>query len=420
MEYSSQLFILFLALLFSAFFSGMEIAFLASNRLKVELDRNKGNATGKILGVFYKRESFFIALLLLGNNIALVLFGIYAALLLDPIILSWGVTEPGFILVIQTVLSTLLVLIVAEFLPKALVQINPNGFLRFATTPMVIIFVLLYLPTQVIMFISNIFLFLLKTDRSNTKKVFSKIDLEHYVLDLSTRIKEEEELGNEMQILQNALDFSNIKARDCLVPRTEITAIEVEEEITVLSQLFIQTGLSKIIVYRDTIDNIIGYVHSYEMFKRPTSIKQILLPIAFVPSSIPGKELLEMFTKQSGNIAVVVDEYGGTAGIVTIEDVIEEIFGDIEDEHDVEDVLAERITDKEYRFSGRADIDFINEEYQINLPESEEYETLGGLIIHLLETIPEAGTCVELDKQTLFIEQVSDRKIEVVRIVLNA
>lgn len=421
MDHPEYLVVIVFALIFSAFFSGMEIAFLASNRLKVELDRNKGNMQGKIMGLFYKRESFFIALLLLGNNIALVLFGIYAALILDPIIVGWGIpqTDSGIILLIQTVLSTFLVLSMAEFLPKALVQINPNGFLRIATTPMVLIYGILYLPTQVVMFISNLFLRLLKTDRSNTEKVFSKIDLEHYVLDLSTRIKEEEELGNEMQILQNALDFSNIKARDCLIPRTEITAIDVKDDIDKLNHIFIDTGLSKIIVYRDTIDNIIGYVHSYEMFKRPTSIKQILMPIAFVPSSIPGKELLEMFTKQSGNIAVVVDEYGGTAGIVTIEDVIEEIFGEIEDEHDVEDWLAEKIGDGEYRFSGRADIDFLNSEYAINLPESDEYETLGGLIIHELESIPEAGTEVVLAKQTLYIEQVSDRRIEIVRIVMN-
>lgn len=419
MDSSFSVLIIVLSLIFSAFFSGMEIAFLASNRLKVELDRNKGNFKGRILGLFYKRESFFIALLLLGNNIALVLFGIYAAMLLDPVIGSWGITEAGFILVIQTIISTLLVLIVAEFLPKALVQINPNGFLRIATTPMVLIYGILYIPTQVVMFISNLFLILLKTDRSNSEKVFSKIDLEHYVLDLSTRIKEEEELGNEMQILQNALDFSNIKARDCLIPRTEIISIDVEENIEKLNSIFIETGLSKIIVYRDTIDNIIGYVHSFEMFKRPASIKQILLPIAFVPSSIPGKELLEMFTKQSGNIAVVVDEYGGTAGIVTIEDVIEEIFGEIEDEHDVEDWLEEKINEKEYRFSGRADIDYLNSEYNLKLPESDEYETLGGLIIYQLEEIPEAGTELELSKQTLFIEQVSDRRIEIVRIILN-
>lgn len=419
MDHSYSVFIIVLSLIFSAFFSGMEIAFLSSNRLKVELDKNNGSLKGKIMGLFYKRESFFIALLLLGNNIALVLFGIYAAIVLTPLIEFWQISSPGLILLVQTLISTILVLSVAEFLPKALVQINPNGFLSIATTPMLLIYGLLYIPTQVVMFISNLFLRLLKTDRSNSQKVFSKIDLEHFVHDLTARLKEEEELGNEMQILQNALDFSNIKARDCLIPRTEIIALEIDDNIDTLKKLFIETGLSKIIIYKDTIDNIIGYVHSFEMFKRPTSIKQILLPITFVPSAMPGEELLEMFTKKSGNIAVVVDEYGGTAGILTIEDIIEEIFGEIEDEHDVEEWLEEKISETEYRFSGRADIDYLNEEYTLNLPKSEEYETLGGLIIHVLETIPDAGATVELEKQTLFIEQVSDRRIEIVRVVLT-
>jgi len=418
MDYSLSLVIILLSLIFSAFFSGMEIAFLASNRLKVELDRNKGNLTGRILGLFYKKESFFIAMLLLGNNVSLVLFGIYAAMILDPVILGWGITEPGWVLLIQTIISTLLVLSIAEFLPKALIQINPNGFLRLACTPMAIIYALLFIPTQIVMFLSGLILRLLKTDRSNTEKVFSKVDLEHYVQELSGRIKEEEELGNEMQILQNALDFSNIKARDCMIPRTEIISVDVEDDIDSLKNTFIETGLSKIIVCRDSIDNIIGYVHSFEMFKRPTSIKQILLPIPFVPSAIPGKELLELFTKQSGNIAAVVDEYGGTAGIVTIEDVIEEIFGEIEDEHDTEDWLEEKISDSEFRFSGRADIDYLNDTYALDLPESDAYETLGGLIINELESIPDAGTTIELPKQTLIIEEVSDRRIEIVRIVL--
>lgn len=419
MDYSFYTLIILLSLLFSAFFSGMEIAFLSSNRLKIELDRHKGTFNGKVMGRFYKKESFFIALLLLGNNIALVLFGIYAAKILQPVIESWGVLEPALILIIQTILSTLLVLVVSEFLPKALVQINPNGFLRIATTPMLLIYSLLYLPTQLVMFFSGLFLRLLKTDRSNSAKVFSIVDLEHYVQDISARIKEEQDFGNEMQILQNALDFRTIKARDCMVPRTEIIAIEVDEAIERLNKIFIDNGLSKIIVYRKTIDNIIGYVHSFELFKSPVSIKQILLPIAFVPSAMPGKELLELFTKQAGNIAVVVDEYGGTAGIVTIEDVVEEIFGEIEDEHDVEDLLEEKISDNKFRFSARLEIDYLNNEYGFNLPESDEYETLGGFIIHQLETIPELGEQIEFEDITLEIEKVSDRRIEVVCLKLN-
>lgn len=419
MDHSFSVFIIVISLIFCAFFSAMEIAFLSSNRLKVELDRNNGTLNGKIIGLFYSKESFFIALLLLGNNVALVLFGIYAAILLGPVIADWGVIQETLVLLIQTVVSTLLVLTLSEFLPKALVQINPNGFLRIAMFPMLFIYVILFIPTQVVMAFSNLFLKLLKAEGSKQTKVFSKIDLENYVQDISARIKEEHEFGNEMQILQNALDFSNIKARDCMVTRTEIIAVDVEDEIETIKKMFIDKGLSKIIVYRNTIDNIIGYVHSFELFKHPTSIKQMLLPISFVPSAIPGKELLEMFTKKSANIAVVVDEYGGTAGIVTIEDVIEEIFGEIEDEHDVEDWLEEKISDNEYRFSARVEIEYLNEEFKLELPESEEYETLGGLIIHELETIPDAGATLELDGKIFIIEEVSDRRIEVVRILIN-
>jgi CBS domain containing-hemolysin-like protein len=388
MDPSISVVVILISLLFSAFFSGMEIAFLASNRLKVELERNKGTLFGNTIDVFYKRESTFIAFLLLGNNIALVLFGMYAAELLDPIIQSWGIEREGMILFLQTTLSTLLVLITAEFLPKAVVQLNPNRFLRLFTFPMFLIYILLYIPTQVVMLLSSAVLILLRVDRSKNVKVFSKIDLENYVQELSERIDEEEDFGNEMQILQNALDFSNIKARDCMIPRTEIIALEVSDDIENLRNVFIETGLSKIIIYRDSIDNIIGYVHSFEMFKQPTLIRQMLIPISFVPSALPGKELLEMFTKKSAKISVVVDEYGGTAGIITIEDVIEEIFGEIEDEHDKEDWLEEKINDYEYRFSARADIDYLNEEYDLDLPESESYETLGGLILNELETIP--------------------------------
>ena len=415
-----ELIIIISTILFSAFVSGMEIAFISSNRLKVEMDRSKGTLNGKILGSFYKNESHFIAMLLLANNVSLVIFGISAASLLNPIIgQQWGIKSEGLILLIQTIISTLLVLITAEFLPKALVQINPNRFLRFASIPMLIMHWVLYIPTQLVMFISNSVLRLLKTDGTTTEKVFSKIDLEHYVQDLSGRIKEEENFGNEMQILQNALDFSSLKARDCMVPRIEIVAVDVEEQISVLHSLFVTQGLSKILIYRNNIDNIIGYVHSFEMFKNPASIKQIMMPISFVPEATLGKELLEMFTKQSGNIAVVVDEYGGTSGMITIEDVIEEIFGDIEDEHDNEDWLEEKISEKEYLFSGRVDIDYINEVYHLALTKSEQYETLAGLIIHTLESIPEVGTKLDLEKFNIIIEQVSDRKIEVVRIIVK-
>lgn len=405
-----------ITLIFSAFFSGMEIAYISSNRLKIELDKSKGTFNGKILGVFYKHESRFIAMLLLGNNIALVFFGLYSAQILAPILESWGLND-GLVLLTQTIFSTALVLITAEFLPKTFVQMNPNGFLKYTTLPMVLIYVIMYVPTLFILGMSNVILKLLNVDSANTEKVFSKVDLEHYVQDINDRIRDEQDFGNEVQILQNALDFDTVKARDCMVPRTEIISIDVEDNIDSLMKKFIETGKSKIVVYRENVDNIIGYVHSFEMFKSPQSIKQILLPITFVPEAIPGKELLESFTTKSATIAVVVDEYGGTAGVVTIEDVIEEIFGEIEDEHDKEDWLEEILSENEYRFSARIDIDYLIEEYELNITPGEEYETLGGLILHHLESIPEAGTKIDINDLTFDIESVSDNRIEIVRVI---
>jgi CBS domain containing-hemolysin-like protein len=314
------------------------------------------------------------------------------------------------------VLSTALVLITAEFLPKAFVQINPNGYLKYSAYPMLIIFGVLYVPTLIILAFSSVALRLLRVDNDTSEKVFSKVDLEDYVSDLNERIQEEEEFGNEMQILKNALDFDTVKARDCMVPRTDILGVELEDSIDKLKNLFITTGKSKIIVYRETMDNIIGYVHSFEMFKSPEAVKQILLPIQFVPEAIPGKELLEMFAKVSGTMAVVVDEYGGTAGIVTIEDVIEEIFGEIEDEHDSEDLLEEQISEDEYRFSARLEVDYLNDTYGFNLEEDEDYETLGGLVLSKTESIPEAGAYIDLEDYSLEVEAVSEHRIDIVRL----
>jgi CBS domain containing-hemolysin-like protein len=413
-----QYLIILIALLLSAFFAAMEIAFLSSNRLKIALDEAKGTWRGKLVSLFYKNESFFIALLLLGNNVSLVVFGIYSADLLEPVILNWGITHSTWVLLIQTVISTLLVLFVSEFLPKAIVQINPNKFLSLSTLPMVLIYGLLYIPTQLVMAISLLFLRISGSKNDKREKVFSKVDLEHYVEHINANINEEQEMMNEIQILKNALDFSTIKARDCMVPRTEIYALEVESSIEDLTQLFVETGFSKIIVYRGKIDNIIGYVHSYELFKKPASIKQILLPVSFVPTAMPGKELLELFSNRSGKIAVVVDEYGGTAGIVTLEDIIEEIFGEIEDEHDVEELLEQQINETEFQLSARLEIDYLNNKYNLELPESDVYETLGGLIINELETIPDEGAQVRFSNYVITVEKVSEKKIESVYLKL--
>ncbi|GAB5417102.1 MAG: hemolysin family protein [Crocinitomicaceae bacterium] len=406
-----------ITLIFSAFFSGLEIAYISSNRLKIELDKSKGTFNARLLGYFYRNESFFIAMLLLGNNISLVFFGLFSAQVLDPIIVeNWGIVDEALVLLIQTILSTALVLITAEFLPKAFVQINPNGYLKVSVYPMFIIFGVLWVPTRIILWVSNVALRILRVDNETNEKVFSKIDLEHYVSDLNERIQDEEELGNEMQILKNALDFVSVKARDCMIPRTEIIGVELEDSIDKLKNLFVDTGKSKIIVYRESMDNIIGYVHSFEMFKSPEAIKQILLPIQFVPEAKPGQELLELFAKISGTMAVVVDEYGGTAGIVTIEDVIEEIFGEIEDEHDSEEFIEEQLSEDEFRFSARLEVDYLNDIYGFGFEEDEDYETLGGLIISKTESIPDAGDRVELDDYSLEVEAVSEHRIDVVRL----
>lgn len=417
MDPSSILIIVF-ALIASAFFSGMEIAFVTANRLKIELDSQKGTFSGKILSNFVKHDSRFIATMLLGNNIALVVYGIWMAKLLEPSISDFVYGNEALILTIQTIISTLLILFTAEFLPKATFQINPNRVLQVLSFPLVVLYTVLYPLTMFTMFLSNGFLKIFRVDTKNGKTAFSKLDLNDYVRDLNDRMDEESELDNEMQILQNALGFSQVKARDCMIPRTDIVALEVESSVEEMKDKFIETGLSKILIYRDTIDNIIGYAHSFELFKRPSRIKEILIPIAFVPEAIPAKDLLELFAKQHGNIAIVVDEYGGTSGLVTIEDVVEEIFGDIEDEHDSDELLEKRIDEKTLLFSARQDIDYLNEAFDLELEESPEYETLGGLVLHHLESIPEEGTVLEIENYIITIESVSDRRIEIIKVEL--
>lgn len=406
-------------LVLCAFASGMEIAYVSSNRLKVELDISKSSYSGRLLALFYKHEGHFLATILLVNNIGLVVFGMHAAHLLEPIILSWGINGEFTVLLLQTVISTLVVLITAEFLPKVLFQINPNALFKLGSTPMMVLYWILYFPVKAIVSISSFFLKSMGLNVQQDPKVFSRTDLQHFVADMNERMEESAELGNEIQILQNALDFSNIKARDCMVPRTEMVSIDVNASIKELHALFVESHLSKLLVYRDSVDNVIGYVHSFELFKQPETLTQLLRPISFIPEAMPGKEMLEKFTKKNQSIAVVVDEYGGTAGIVTIEDVIEKIFGEIEDEHDSEDLHEEQIDENTYRFSARAEVSYLNKTYGLKLPESESYETLGGLVIHQLESIPSKDDCVQLQDMELCCESVSDRRIELVRVTIK-
>lgn len=408
-------------MLASAMFSGLEIAFVSANKLKIELDNNKGNFTAKILSFFLKQPAKFIGAMLLGNNIALVIYSILMAKFLEPIIATHIINNEVVILLLQTIISTLLILFFAEFLPKAIFRINPNKVLTIAAIPITIVYYILYPFTYFTVGISNLILKIFKVDTSESDLAFSKIDLEDFVANIQENQNEGEEVDSEIQIFKNALGFSEVKVRECMIPRTEITAMEVEKPIEELHKKFIETGLSKILIYRDSIDNIIGYAHSKELFKKPESIKSILLPVSIVPEVMSANDMLKKALKERRSIAVVVDEFGGTSGILTIEDVIEEIFGEIEDEHDKEEFIEQVIDENHYQFSARIEIDYLNEKYKLDLPVSDEYETLGGFIISINESIPENKEIIRTENFEFTIDKVSDNKVDMIslRLILD-
>lgn len=416
-EPQTLLVVIGITLLCSAFFSGMEIAFVSANRLKIELDKNRGTAAGRILAYFVKNTANFISAMLLGNNVSLVVYGIYMAILLDPpLSLLVGEGSEAIILVLQTVISTLIVLVTAEFLPKAVFRINPNGILTVGAIPLLIVYWVFYIPTLIVMGFSNLFLRIMKSDIKDSQQVFTKVDLDHYVRDLSDRIEEDAHMDNEIQILNNALEFPKIKARDCMVPRTDLVACNIEEDISVLKQKFIDSGLSKILIYRDSIDNIIGYVHAYELFSKPEFIKNVMMPIGVVPEAIMAKELLEQFSQTKRNIVVVVDEFGGTSGVITVEDIIEEIFGEIQDEHDRAVIIDKQLDENTFLFSGRTEIDHLVHHHELPIQISDQYETLAGFIFSELEEIPKKDESFETERLIVTVLEVSDSRIELVKI----
>ncbi len=398
----------------------MEIAFITANKLRIELANSDGKTHGKILAFFNQRPSRFIGTMLLGNNVALVIFGIAMAVVLEPFIIENISSNTGVVLLLQTIFSTLIVLAFAEFLPKTIFRINPNRALRIFAVPLIVIYYLLWIPTFITINLSNGLLWLLfKEDISEERPEFGRIDLDNYVRDSTAHVNDKESLDHEVHIFENALGFKDVKARDCMVPRTEIVALNIDDEVENLRETFIQTGLSKILIYRDSIDNIIGYVHSFELFKQPGNIKSILLPIGIVPESKPAQAILEELTVQKRSVAVVVDEFGGTAGMVTIEDVVEEIFGEIEDEHDSEELIENQISETVFELSARHEIDQLNAKYKLNLPEGEEYETVGGLIINRTEAIPALNDIIEIENFEFHILDVSHTKIETVRLEIK-
>lgn len=418
MDYDSWL-IIAASLLFSAFFSGMEIAFVSANKLKVELDAKQGTWAAALIGRFFTRPKLFIASMLVGNNLALVVYGLFAGRLIAELMFGtpdWGDAQsPYLALSAQTLISTVVILVTAEFLPKSIFRVNPNSWLRLFSLPLAILYYILLVPAWLVTGFSNFFLkYVVRATIDDQIQDFGTVDLDHYLREITDRMDPDQDLEHEIQILQNALDFSQLKARECLVPRNEIIAMGIDDDLSVLRSKFIQTGLSKMVIYRDTIDNIIGYVHVRDIFKRPESIKSVLMPAFIVPEPMAANEVLELFIKKKRNLAVVVDEFGGTSGILTIEDIVEEIFGDIEDEHDKEDLVEIKISEEHFQFSGRLEIDYINETYDLELPESDEYETLGGLIIHHTEEIPSKNDTFKIEDFLIKILQVSDTRIELI------
>ncbi|PLX08879.1 MAG: hemolysin [Marinilabiliales bacterium] len=413
--------IILISLLFSGFFSGLEIAFVSANKLRIEVEKKQEKSASGIVQVFTKNPGQYIATMLVGNNIALVIYGIFMALVLEPYIVLF-VSNEALVLLIQTILSTLVILVTAEFLPKTLFRINPNNALNFFALPVMFFYVLLYPVAKVAILLSNgILKGLLKVDvkEENGNPVFGKVDLDYFINEVQESAAADDDMEVDVKMFQNALDFSNVKLRECIIPRTELVAIDVNDTIDSLREKFIETGLSKILVYKDSIDHIVGYFHVSEIFKNQKTIRSKVQPLIIVPETMPANRLLSQFIREHKSIALVVDEFGGTSGIVTIEDIIEEIFGEITDEHDTVEFVEKQLSENEFLFSGRLEIDTINEKYDLSIPESDEYETLAGYILFNYENIPQANEQIDIDQYSIRVLKVTNTKIELIRITVK-
>ena len=408
--------IILLCLVLSAFFSGMEIAFVTSNKIYLEIEKQQTGITSKLLNYITNNPSRFIATMLVGNNVSLVIYGIFMGdrilQLFFPETLLSGVIGIEIVF-IQTIISTVVILLTAEFLPKVFFQQYANVFMKFFALPTGVFFTMFTPITLMVIKLSDYILIkFFKTKGDQIQLTFSKSELGNYIEEQLESTKDIENVDSEIQIFKNALDFTEVKAREAMVPRTEIVAIDNTADLEEIKKLFTSTGLSKIPVYNESVDDIQGYVHAFEMFRKPEHIKKILLPVAYVPETIRISEVLKLLTKQRRSIAVVLDEYGGTSGIITVEDIIEELFGEIEDEHDNIEHYEKQIEEDLFEFSARLEVDYINQNYGIDLPENELYVTLGGLIVHIQEEIPKKGTIISIENYQLEIKEVSSTKIE--------
>ena len=408
---------LIVSMVFSAFFSGMEIAFVSSNRLRVEMDRDKHGLSQRALDVFYKHPSHFISTMLVGNNIALVVYGILFAQIFDATL--FAPLSDGARVTCDTLLSTLVVLFTGEFLPKTIFKSNPNGLLTFFALPAYLCYILLWPISRFSTFLSRGLLRLVgvKIPKATEGKEFTKVDLDYLVQSSIDNAKNDTEIEDEVELFHNALDFADTKVRDCMVPRTEIDAIDVEDcTVEQLRNMFVESGHSKMIVYRGDIDHIIGYIHSSELFKRFTHIAKHVQQMPFVPETMAARKLMHIFLQQKKSLAVVVDEFGGTSGIVSLEDIVEEITGDIEDEHDNQKYVAKQLADGDYMLSARLEIEKVNELFGLELPESDDYMTIGGLILHEYQSFPKLNEVVQIGRFQFKIVKNTMTKIELVRL----
>ncbi|RZO99734.1 MAG: HlyC/CorC family transporter [Flavobacteriales bacterium] len=420
--------IVIISLLFSAFFEGMEIAYVSSNKISIEIEKKKKNISSKILSKLTSNPSKFIVSMLIGTNLALVVYGYYMGDILMDVFKQLSkfnfplleILLNDFNLLSQTIISTVIILMTAQFLPKVFFQIYSFKFLKFFSIPAYFFYFCFYYISDFVLWITNLILkFFFKTQGDNIQLSISKDDLGNYIDEQIDASSQDQPIDNEVQIFQNALDFSDSRARDVMVPRIELYSLEIHDYVSKLREIFVSTGFTKILIYKNTIDDIIGYVHAHDLFKNPKTIKSMLLPVEFVPESILTKDLLSILTKKRKSIAIILDEYGGTSGMITVEDIVEELFGEIDDEFDVSDLIEIEIEPGNYNFSARLEVDYLNEQYKLDLPESEDYGTLGGLIVNYTQEIPKLGEKVIIDKCLFKIIDVSETKINTVSLIVK-
>lgn len=417
---SNTLIIILISILISAFFSGIEIAFITANKLLIELKNKQGSLSAKILSPFVSNPSRFISTTLVGNNLGLVLYGIYMGAFLDPFlrnVLPSVAEEKFLILFISTVISTIIVLVTAEFIPKTLFRINPDIILRVLAVPFLLTYYLFWPLVHFITWLAKFILNnLFKLNFTENTPVFSKVDLDQYISDSIEDLEEDADVDTE--IFKNALDFANVKVRDCMTPRTELVSMNIGASVDELYKKFVESGLSKILIHNNNVDHIIGYVHQKDLFKSPQTIRSILIPIEIATETMAANELLNIFTRSHKSIALVVDELGVTAGIVTIEDIMEEIFGEIEDEHDVEKLTEKQLGEKEFLFHARLEVDYLNDQYNLGIPEG-DYQTLGGYIFARYENIPRRGEVISIDQFEITIISTDKTKLSDVRLLVK-